>query len=256
MNRKPAFLASERVHFLRSNLHDPNHGSYLIFAFRRKDDRTAWMRVDPSLRKPLTEAEADSIAKRGQARRGFILLVRRESNGDFVDYGVYRELPDRWGKYPDKRTRTYYLLNPNRSPEPKKRHRNPDDTFGDVISRYTRKQALEDGVLVDMTEWGSATTGFHGGFTVPVAFTNHLWGDVDKKVRLQDTRGRAHDVLWMASLAIKGGMKRGIIGKTGGRVLFDLLLQVGRKRKQRLAVDLGGGDDGEPVVTIGYPEDF
>lgn len=136
----------------------------------------------------------------------------------------------------------------------KRKRRNPDDD--EVISRYTRAQGLADGVLVDMTEWASAKSGFIGGFAVPVAMTSHLWNDIDKKVRLQDTRGRAHDVLWMASLAVRGGQKRGIIGQNGGRVLFDVLLQVGRKRKQRLAVDLGGGDSGEPVVTIGYPEDF
>ena len=43
--------------------------------------------------------------------------------------------------------------NPNHEPEP--------------IYRYTRAQAIDDGVLVDLTEWASATTGFHGGLKKP-----------------------------------------------------------------------------------------
>lgn len=142
---------------------------------------------------------------------------------------------------------------------PSKRE-NPDSDFGEVISSYSRKQALEDGDLVDMTEWGSNSKGFHGGFTTPVAITRALWSDIDRKPlpHLQDVRGRAHDVLWMASLAVRGGLKRGMISdsKRGGRVGFYVLMQVGRKRKHFLNVDLGPGDSGEPVVTIGYPSDF
>jgi len=130
---------------------------------------------------------------------------------------------------------------------------NPDDK---MIYRYTRKQAIADGVLVDMTEWASAKSGFLGGFAVPVAMTGPLWSDIDKEDRLQNTRGRAHDVLWMASLAVRRAQRLGVIGPNGGRVMFDVLLQVGRKRTLNLAVDLSGGDNGEPVVTIGYPADF
>ncbi len=135
--------------------------------------------------------------------------------------------------------------------------KNPTDPiFGDVIHSYSRQQAIEDGFLVDVTEWASNDKGFRGGFTVPVAITRELWADLEKVPRMQDLRGRAHDVLWMARLAVASGMRRGMIKDDGGRVYFDLLLQVGRKKKARLAVDLGGGDDGKPVVTIGYPSDF
>ena len=39
-----------------------------------------------------------------------------------------------------------------------------------VISRYTRQQAIEDGVLVDLTEWSQ-----EAGFTIPVACTAAVW---------------------------------------------------------------------------------
>ena len=52
----------------------------------------------------------------------------------------------------------------------------PDDFWGAPISIYTREQAIEDGVLVDVTEWaGSGPNGMLGGFSVPVAMTRALW---------------------------------------------------------------------------------
>ena len=36
--------------------------------------------------------------------------------------------------------------------------------LGEPIHVYTRRQALEDGVLVNVTEWASGETGFLGGF--------------------------------------------------------------------------------------------
>jgi len=120
------------------------------------------------------------------------------------------------------------------------------EVFGDVISVYTREQAIEDGVLVDVTEWGSSTKGFIGGFNCPVVFTRALWGAVETKTTNQDTRGRAHDVLFMASLALKAALARKLDGTN-----FQVLLRVGRKVKQILRVVADG--DG---VTIGFPEDF
>lgn len=118
--------------------------------------------------------------------------------------------------------------------------------FGEPISVYTRAQAIADGVLVDVTEWASAEKGFHGGFRCPVAFTANLWAAIDRKTAHQDTRGRAHDVLWMSSLALRGATKRGE-NQTG----FKVLLQVARTKAQILRVVADG--DG---VTIGFPADF
>jgi hypothetical protein len=115
----------------------------------------------------------------------------------------------------------------------------------EIISTYTRAQAIEDGCLVDMTEWASTDRGFMGGFTCPVAMTAKLWAAVERPVQSQDTRGRAHDVLFMASLALRGAMRRG-----EDAVSFRVILQVGRTRKQVLRAVADG--DG---VTIGFRED-
>lgn len=44
-----------------------------------------------------------------------------------------------------------------------------EDLFGEVIFAYSRAQALEDGVLVDITPYAS------GCFKYPVAVTSALW---------------------------------------------------------------------------------
>jgi hypothetical protein len=117
--------------------------------------------------------------------------------------------------------------------------------FGEVIYSYTRQQAIEDGMLVDMTEWASADKGFIGGFTCPVAMTSDLWAAVSKPTPMQDTRGRAHDVLWMASLAVRAMLRR---NETS--TLFRVILRVGRTTNQVLRVVVDG--DG---VTIGLRDD-
>ena len=132
----------------------------------------------------------------------------------------------------------------------------------EVISCYTRADAIEDGTLVDVSEWASADKGFHGGFRVPVVMTRALWEVVDiearpksRRPRGQDTRGRAHDVLWMASLALRGELRR---AETAGAPLppthhasFDVILTNGRAKVAHLYLVL----DGEGV-TVGFPEDF
>lgn len=122
------------------------------------------------------------------------------------------------------------------------------ELFGEPISVYTRQQAIEDGELVDVTEWASAEKGFHGGFTCPVVFTRALWAEVDVDGRrayrgVEDTRGRAHDVLWMTSLSLRRALANG-----GDQATVSVL--VGRKRHSLLAVVDGDG------VTVGFLGDF
>ena len=42
--------------------------------------------------------------------------------------------------------------------------------FGPVLSAYTRAQAIEDGILVDVSE-----TAREAGFRIPVAVTRTVW---------------------------------------------------------------------------------
>jgi hypothetical protein len=133
------------------------------------------------------------------------------------------------------------------------------ELFGEPIYGYSRAQAVEDGELVDVTEWASADKGFRGGFRIPVAMTRAAWArcvewtDADN-VRTgvcNDERGRAHDVLWMASLAARRG---------GTRVAFSVLRvpREGRGHKATradLVAVCGPDDDGSPCVTIMLPDE-
>ena len=131
-----------------------------------------------------------------------------------------------------------------------------DPVFGPVIYAYTRAQAIADGVLVDVSE-----TAKEAGFKLPVAITEALHNRLtptkaDQNLG-QDYDGRLWDVLWLAAFTIKLA-DRGV-----GTVNFTIVLQEIDARSGRLQIiDLrlravcGPGDEDEPVVTIGFPEDF
>ena len=115
-----------------------------------------------------------------------------------------------------------------------------------VIFSYTRAQAIEDGVLIDLTEWAKET-----GFRIPVACTAAVWHQYivppeGMKELGQSERGRAHDLLWMLWLVIKRA------GPDGDLVLFKVIfLQAPRKHETvTLKAICGPGDKGEPVLTV------
>jgi len=84
---------------------------------------------------------------------------------------------------------------------------NTADFWGEPISRYTRAQALADGVLVDAT-----ATAKECGFKWPVALTAAAWAacvTVPPGVVLQDEQGRLRDVLVMLLYAIRAARSDG-----------------------------------------------
>jgi hypothetical protein len=134
--------------------------------------------------------------------------------------------------------------------------RSAESFFGEVISTYTRAQAIEDGVLID-----AGSMAQEAGFKWPVAVTSAAWADCvawseddsDKQVH-QDQSGRLWDVLFMASHAIR--TRSGF----GDRLLFELY-RVPRDRRSTkaerttLKLIVGPGDNGEPVITILMPDE-
>jgi hypothetical protein len=134
---------------------------------------------------------------------------------------------------------------------------NEDPVFGRVLYSYSRKQALEDGVLVDLTEFARET-----GFKVGVACTHAVWSGVitppeeSRKLFGQSERGRAHDVLFLLFCEIR---RRKGTGQAGGsELLFSVLMDnrpAGAVRKVQLKSVAGPGDDGELTLTIMEPEE-
>jgi len=131
----------------------------------------------------------------------------------------------------------------------------PDTIFGDAIYRYSRAQALADGVLVDVTEIAR-----EAGFRIHVALTTAVWSqavawsDADSARQTnQDEAGRLWDVLWMAYIAARrasGGCQVPFqvhVVPRGGSARLPRLMQ--------LHMHIGPGDDSEPVITIMTPNE-
>ena len=78
-----------------------------------------------------------------------------------------------------------------------------NNLFGDVVSSYSRSQAIEDGVLVDLGQFD--ITREHWKF--PMACTGTVWNIIEDAVHNhgQDYAGTLHDIYTMAKLAIRKG---------------------------------------------------
>jgi hypothetical protein len=119
-----------------------------------------------------------------------------------------------------------------------------EELFGEVISRYSREQAIEDGVLVDVSE-----TGREAGITFPLALTAAVWGRyvvVPEGVRLQDEAGRLWDIVWMLSVAIKRGRLTGDVGT------FEMVVRNDNRNPKPVTLKAvcGPGDEAEPTITV------
>jgi hypothetical protein len=126
-----------------------------------------------------------------------------------------------------------------------------ESLFGPVIFAYTRKQAIADGVLIDVTE-----TAREAGFKVPVAVTHAVWARyvaVPEGVEGQDEKGRLWDILWMCRLGIALG--------TSYKPEVSFRLHVRNDNRERvpptvtLKAVCGPDDDASPCVTIMEPHE-
>ena len=111
------------------------------------------------------------------------------------------------------------------------------DLFGPVIFRYTRADALRDGVLYDVSD----PLGREAGIRVPVAVTAGVLATVDaiEEGSGESRDGRLWDILFMFAWAARSAR--------GDRV--DFAVQIGDRLEDLYAL-IGPGDEGEPVLTI------
>ncbi|QZT33667.1 hypothetical protein HUR95_15795 [Caldalkalibacillus thermarum TA2.A1] len=118
----------------------------------------------------------------------------------------------------------------------------------EVIYSYSRKEAIEDGVLVDVTE-----TAKEMGFRFPVAVTRTVWDAIltpSPFDSVQSTSGRLWDCLWMLFLAIKRG------NGGGSEIFFSFIVNnEGEEKLVDLKAVCHPGDMMEPVITIMFPDE-
>ena len=133
----------------------------------------------------------------------------------------------------------------------------------EIIFSYSRRQAIEDGALVEVDE----RTSKEAGFTRRVALTRAVWDDAVEWTEedtnrkrggcFQDSVGRLWDVLCLARFAIRVSRD----GSRDGSQLRYRLRRVPRDGRGRMARKIilkmvcGPGDDMEPVITIMQPNE-
>jgi hypothetical protein len=123
----------------------------------------------------------------------------------------------------------------------------------DVIHPYSRAQAIEDGVLVDLRQDELDEVVRNAGFKYPVACTDTVFFsciDVTPAAARVgcDMKGRLWDVLWQLKLAIKRAVRT-------DRVAFQVAVVRDETKPTltELVAVCGPGDDAEPVITICFP---
>lgn len=148
-----------------------------------------------------------------------------------------------------------------------------EDIYGPVISSYSREQAFEDGVLVDLMQPDTVKAVREAGFKIPVAMTLAAFcqtvSDVDHPdgkgglLPGQDPQGRLWHVLSMLRHAIR---RTGDVTTIG----YSLIVQhqsdkpwASNERRRRgkhlrliaLKAVCGPADDASPCITIMQPDE-
>ena len=132
-----------------------------------------------------------------------------------------------------------------------------DNLFNNnIISAYSRAQAIEDGVLVDVSDMAKAIgIKWHVAVTSSVWFDFIEWTEDDRKKQgLDDTECRLWHVVFTLHLAIKKTDKH-------TDVIFyelDILPRDGfsyRVKRTKLKAVVSAGDYFEPVITIMLPNE-
>lgn len=121
----------------------------------------------------------------------------------------------------------------------------------EIIHSYTRAQAIADGALFNLT-----VTAEEAGFRVPVAITSAAWAEAiawDQDDYSQDEAGRMWDVLTMArfACAASGEEQR----RDYAMVRVPNAKGAEAPEEITLSLHIGGGDHGEPVITIMLPSE-
>jgi len=113
-----------------------------------------------------------------------------------------------------------------------------ENVFGETVYSYSRKQAIEDGVLVDLSQVDSIKQ----HWKYPFACTSAVWAIIETALEKpgQDVSGICHDISTMAKLAIRGR-------RDTDQILFSAII---KPTKFELKLHIGPGDTPAPVLTL------
>jgi hypothetical protein len=118
-----------------------------------------------------------------------------------------------------------------------------ENPFGETIYSYTRAQAIEDGVLVDLSQVDSIKE----HWKLPVACTSTVWATIEEALKRvdQDVSGICHDISTMAKLSLRGAAK-------SDQINFKVIIA---GRTHELKLHIGPGDTAAPVLTLMLPNE-
>jgi len=116
-----------------------------------------------------------------------------------------------------------------------------ENPFGETIYSYSRAQAIEDGVLVDLSQADS----IRQHWKYPFACTSAVWAIIEESLQQpgQDVSGICHDISTMAKLAIHNT-------RNADQILFTVIIT---GKKHALKLHIGPGDTAAPVLTLMLP---
>lgn len=116
-----------------------------------------------------------------------------------------------------------------------------ENPFGETIYSYSRAQAIDDGVLVDLSHVDS----IRQHWKHPFACTSAVWGIIEEALHRpdQDSCGICHDISTMAKLAIRSA-------RDAEQILFTVLIT---GKKHALKLHIGPGDTAAAVLTLMLP---
>lgn len=131
------------------------------------------------------------------------------------------------------------------------------DLFGEVISSYSRADAIEDGQLIEV----DPKICKEAGIILPICVTASLWNFINpediEKMPGQSIDGRIWDLLWMFT-------RKARANRENDRIVFSVIFQMRREINVKMYIQseivtviavCGPDDRGEPVLTLMLPED-
>lgn len=125
------------------------------------------------------------------------------------------------------------------------------EMFGPPVYSYSRKQALADGVQVDVS---SVAT--EAGFRFPCYMTRTVWSayvEVPPGVQGQEEQGRLWDIVFMLGYVLLR------LKKHGARMTFQVMVRNDNRRPKLVTLCAVCGardiDDPSPAITIMLPDE-
>ena len=145
-------------------------------------------------------------------------------------------------------------MNDNDSTNPESDDHAPDDFWGDVVFRITRRQLLEEGALLDIS-----TTAREAGIVFHTAITAGLWAAYGDAQTVEASVGFVWDLCWMLRCAAKGAIPcRKFKDAFSETLFFHIFVKAhgnGHAKFVEVKAVCGPGDNMESVITLLLPNE-